>query len=136
MCSPALASKRATVALADITEFPLILQGAQSGTGYLYIRFLQEQGVGTPRILASNSLIAQLGLTLSGLGVSYLPKACLGHMVARGALSIIHTQPALPPVPYVALHRSSQPDALVAVIARLAAQTCDFNSNLLDPGAT
>ncbi|CAJ0796913.1 LysR family transcriptional regulator [Ralstonia holmesii] len=135
MCSPALARKKATIALADITEFPLILQGAQSGTGYLYMRFLQEQGVGTPRILASNSLIAQLGLTLSGLGVSYLPKACLGHMVARGALSIIHTQPALPPVRYVALHRPSQPDALVAVIARLAAQMCDFNSNLLDPGA-
>ncbi|KHK55894.1 LysR family transcriptional regulator [Ralstonia sp. A12] len=135
MCSPALGRKKASIALAEITQFPLILQGTQSGTGYLYMRFLQEQGIGTPRILASNSLIAQLGLTLSGLGVSYLPKACLGHMVARGALSIIRTQPALPPVRYVALHRPSTPQALVAVIARLAAQTCDFSSNLLDPGS-
>ncbi|MCT7328007.1 LysR family transcriptional regulator [Ralstonia mojiangensis] len=134
MCSPALARNKRSIALADILEFPLILQGSQSGTGYLYMRFLQEQGIGTPRFLASNSLIAQLGLTLSGLGVSYLPQACLAHMVARGALSVIRTDPALPPVRYVALHRSSPPQSLVAVIARLAAQTCDFGSNLLDPG--
>lgn len=136
MCSPALAHKRSAIALADIAEFPLILQGAQSGTGHIYSRFLQEQGISTPRILASNSLIAQLGLTLSGLGVSYLPKACLRHMVARGALSVIRTRPALPPVRYVALHRPGAPQSLVAVIARLAAQACDFGSNLLDPAAS
>lgn len=135
MCSPVLVPKKSTIALADIAEFPLILQGTQSGTGYLYMRFLQDQGIGMPRILTSNSLIAQLGLTLSGLGVSYLPRACLGHMVARGALAIIRTKPALPPVRYVALHHPSQPQSMVAVIARLAAQTCDFGSNLLDPAA-
>ncbi|MBA9883203.1 LysR family transcriptional regulator [Ralstonia pickettii] len=133
MCSPALARNKRSIALADILEFPLILQGSRSGTGYLYMRFLQEQGIGTPRFLASNSLIAQLGLTLSGLGISYLPQACLAHMVARGALSVIRTDPALPPVRYVALHKPSPPQSLVAVIARLAAQTCDFGSNLLDP---
>ena len=134
MCAPTLASRRAVIPLAEIAQFPLILQGALSGTGFVYTRFLQEHGVDMQKVLASNSLIAQIGLTLSGLGVSYLPKACLGHMLERGALDIIKTRPALPPVSYVALHRAEQAHALTAAIAQLASQCCDFKSNLLDPG--
>ncbi len=134
MCAPALARQKSPIALADIAQFPLILQGGLSGTGFIYSRFLQEHGVSMQRALASNSLIAQIGLTLSGLGVSYLPKACLSHMVTRGALDIVLTRPALPPVSYVAMHRAEQPHSLNAEIARLAAQCCDFRSNLLDSG--
>ncbi|MGU7770503.1 LysR family transcriptional regulator [Burkholderia sp. MR1-5-21] len=136
MCAAGLAPNRKTVtALADIAQFPLILQGGLSGTGYLYTRFLQEHGVGMQRILTSNSLIAQIGLTLSGLGVSYLPKACVAHLVACGALDVVRTRPALPPVRYVALHRAERAHSLNAEIARLAAQSCNFDTNLLDPGA-
>ncbi|MBN3786631.1 LysR family transcriptional regulator [Burkholderia sp. Ac-20353] len=136
MCAAGFAPKRRTItALADIAQFPLILQGGLSGTGYLYTRFLQEHGVGMQRILTSNSLIAQIGLTLSGLGVSYLPKACVAHLVACGALDIVRTRPALPPVRYVALHRAERAHSLNAEIAQLAAQSCNFNTNLLDPGA-
>jgi DNA-binding transcriptional LysR family regulator len=134
MCAPTLATGKAEIALADIARFPLILQGGLSGTGFIYTRFLQEHGVSMQRILASNSLIAQIGLTLSGLGVSYLPKSCLSHMVTCGALRIVQTRPALPPVSYVAMHRADQSHSLNADIARLAAQCCDFRSNLLDPG--
>ena len=134
MCAPAMAPTQAVLPLTEIAQYPLILQGGLSGTGFIYSRFLQEHGVSMQRILASNSLIAQIGLTLSGLGISYLPKACLNHMVTRGALGMIQTRPALPPVSYVAMHRAEQPHSLNAEIARLAAQCCDFSSNLLDPG--
>ncbi|RQT15429.1 LysR family transcriptional regulator [Burkholderia contaminans] len=135
MCAAGFAPKRKTaIPLADIAQFPLILQGGLSGTGHLYTRFLQEHGVGMQRTLASNSLIAQIGLALSGLGVTYLPTACLSRMVACGALDIMQTRPALPPVRYVALHRANRPHSLNAEIARLAAQSCNFNANLLDPG--
>ncbi|MFL9887958.1 hypothetical protein PQR66_33380 [Paraburkholderia agricolaris] len=43
-------------------------------------------------------------------------------------------RPALPPVSYVAMHRAEQPHSLNTETARLAAQCCDFSSNLLDPG--
>ncbi|MGF6781332.1 LysR family transcriptional regulator [Paraburkholderia sp. GAS334] len=134
MCAPSLTARKTAIPLADIVQFPLILQGGLSGTGFIYTRFLQEHGVSMQRILASNSLIAQIGLTLSGLGVSYLPKSCLSHMVTRGALRIVQTQPALPPVSYVALHRAGQSHSLNADVARLAAQCCDFSLNLLDSG--
>jgi DNA-binding transcriptional LysR family regulator len=134
MCAPALAPRKVAIPLADIAQFPLILQGGLSGTGFIYTRFLQEHGVSMQRVLASNSLIAQIGLTLSGLGVSSLPKSCLSHMVTRGALRVVQTRPALPPISYVALHRADQSHSLNANIARLAARCCDFSSNLLDTG--
>jgi DNA-binding transcriptional LysR family regulator len=134
MCAASLAPGKRAIALAEIAKFPLILQGGLSGTGYVYSRFLQEQGVALQKVLASNSLIAQIGLTLSGLGVSYLPKACLARMVERRALVVVPTRPALPPVRYVAMHRAEQSHSLSAAVARLAAQSCDFSSNLLDPG--
>lgn len=132
MCAPVLSPKGGVLPLAGISQFPLILQGNLSGTGYIYSRFLQEHAVGTPKILTSNSLIAQIGLTVSGLGMSYLPRACLGNMVARGALDVVQTLPALPPVRYMALHRADAPQSLNNSIARLAAQCCDFSLNLVD----
>ncbi|WP_186121000.1 LysR family transcriptional regulator [Burkholderia gladioli] len=136
MCAAGVAPRRrAPLALADIAQLPLILQGNLSGTGQLYTRFLQEQGVNLQRVLASNSLIAQIGLALSGLGISYLPRACVAHLVDSGALEVVRTRPALPPVHYVALHRAERAQALHAEIARLAAQSCDFGLNLMAPAA-
>jgi len=136
MCAAGFMPKsRAAIALTDIARFPLILQGNLSGTGHLYTRFLQEHGVAIQRVLSSNSLLAQIGLTLSGLGISYLPKACVAHLVACDALEIVRTQPALPPVRYVALHRAERAHSLTAEIVRLAAQACDFSTSLLDPRA-
>ncbi|MBK1824531.1 LysR family transcriptional regulator [Burkholderia orbicola] len=136
MCAAGfMPTSRAALALTDIARFPLILQGNLSGTGHLYTRFLQEHGVATQRVLSSNSLLAQIGLTLSGLGISYLPKACVAHLVACDALEIVRTQPALPPVRYVALHRAERAQSLTAEIVRLAEQACDFSTSLLDPRA-
>ncbi|WP_027802353.1 LysR family transcriptional regulator [Paraburkholderia dilworthii] len=135
MCAARLAPGKRVIPLAEIAKFPLILQGGLSGTGYVYSRFLEEQGVALQRVLASNSLIAQIGLTLSGLGVSYLPEACLARMLKRRTLVVVPTVPALPPVRYVAMHRAEQSHSLSAAVARLAAQSCDFCSNLLDPGS-
>lgn len=135
MCAASLAPGKRVLPLAEIAKFPLILQGGLSGTGYVYSRFLEEQGVPLQRVLASNSLIAQIGLTLSGLGVSYLPETCLARMLKRRTLVVVPTLPALPPVRYVAMHRAEHSHSLSAAVARLAAQSCDFSSNLLDPGS-
>ncbi|SAK64498.1 LysR family transcriptional regulator [Caballeronia ptereochthonis] len=134
MCAASLAPRKSAIPLTEVAKFPLILQGGLSGTGYVYSRFLQEQGVAPQKILASNSLIAQIGLALSGLGVSYLPKACLSRMLERRALVVVQTRPALPPVRYIAMHRADQAHSLSAAVARLAAQSCDFTANLLDSG--
>jgi DNA-binding transcriptional LysR family regulator len=133
MCAPSLYSGKATIPIADIAELPLLLQGNLSGTGLTYSQFLSENGVNTAKILVANNLVAQIGLTVSGMGVSYLPKTCLNYMVTAGALRIIKTKPALPPVRYVALHRAEHAYSLSNQVAQLAQSCCDFSANLLDP---
>jgi DNA-binding transcriptional LysR family regulator len=135
MCSPSLHSGKATIPIADIAQLPLLLQGNLSGTGLIYSQFLSENGVSTAKILVANNLVAQIGLTVSGMGVSYLPKTCLNYMVTAGILKIIKTRPALPPVHYVALHRAEHAYSLSNQVAQLAQKCCDFNANLLDPRA-
>jgi DNA-binding transcriptional LysR family regulator len=133
MCVPELVPSDATIPLADIAQFPLLTQGNLSGTGMTYGRFLSERGVNVPKVLSSNNLVAQIGLTLSGIGVSYLPKACLHYLVDDGVLGVIHTDPPLPPVEYVAMYRSDHAYALNGEIAKLASACCNFNSLLLQP---
>jgi DNA-binding transcriptional LysR family regulator len=61
----------------------------------VYGRFLQDQGVHIRKVLSSNNLIAQIGLTVSGLGISYLPSACMQQLVAEEILGVVQTNPPL-----------------------------------------
>ncbi|WP_431068132.1 LysR family transcriptional regulator [Ralstonia holmesii] len=136
MCVPNMLPTQKPIPLADISRFPLLVQGNLSGTGQTYSRFLQENGVTFPKTHSSNNLVAQIGLTVSGMGVSYLPKDCLRYLIAQGLLEVIKTEPALPPIEYVAMYRADHPYSLNGEIAKLAAATCDFGSLLLTPRGT
>lgn len=133
MCAPSLHPNRAQVPLEEITTFPLIFQGNVSGTGQVYSQFLAENGVNATRFLISNNLVAQVGLTVSGLGVSYLPSRCLGYLVDLGVLRVLKTRPSLPPIQYVALYRSDHPYSLSNQVAKLAKECCDFTTSLMAP---
>jgi DNA-binding transcriptional LysR family regulator len=135
MCSPSLHSGKAAIPIADIAHLALLLQGNLSGTELTYSQFLSENGVSTAKILVANSLVAQIGLTVAGLGVSYQPKTCLNYMITAGIQRIIKTKPALPPVHYVALHRAEHAYSPSSQVAQMAQQRCDFNTNPLDPWA-
>ncbi|GAB3625954.1 LysR family transcriptional regulator [Pandoraea terrae] len=135
LCVPGMAQNKGSIPLSEIAQFPLLTQGNLSGTGMTYGRFLLEHGVSIPKVFASNNLLAQIGLTLSGMGVSYLPKACLNYLIAGGVLQEIRTRPPLPPIEYVALYRADHAYSLNAEIAKLAEESCDFSALLLTPQA-
>jgi DNA-binding transcriptional LysR family regulator len=130
MCAPKLVPQGMPIPLAEISQFPLLTQGNASGTGMVYGRFLQDQGVHIRKVLSSNNLIAQIGLTVSGLGISYLPSACMQQLVAKEILGVIETNPPLPPVDYSTVYRSNHSYSLTREVARLAAECCDFGTLL------
>jgi DNA-binding transcriptional LysR family regulator len=136
MCVPELVPRKTAIPLSEISKFPLLTQGNLSGTGAAYGRFLQDNGVVAPKLLSSNNLVAQIGLTLSGIGVSYLPIACLRYLVDDGVLGVIKTNPPLPPVEYVAMYRADHAFSLNGEIAKLATNCCNFESLLLRPSAS
>ena len=71
-----------------------------------------------------------VGLTVAGLGISYLPQQCFQPLVSEGKLAVISTKPALPFVPYAAMFRSDRPSAFVSAVAMMAHGVCDFSRQL------
>ncbi|CAN7377022.1 LysR family transcriptional regulator [Pseudorhodoferax sp. LjRoot39] len=127
MCQPGLVPNQRTVSLHDLAAHTLLTQGNLSGSGLVFDQWLKSKGVVIERTICSNSLVALIGLTLSGLGVSYLPLQCMGNFVDSGALSIVRTDPALPLVQYVCMYRSETRSPLIGSIVMLAQHACDFS---------
>jgi DNA-binding transcriptional LysR family regulator len=126
MCKPGLVGSDRPLQLRELAEYPLLSQGDLSGTGLTYNRWLQDQGIETQHNLKSSSLLALVGLIVSGMGVSYLPRDCFSTMVEAGRLQMLRVTPPLPDTTYVAMHRTDQRSNLVAAIVMLAQSCCDF----------
>lgn len=126
MCKPGLVGPRTRLRMHELAAHRLLTQDDRSGTGLLYNRWLRSIGVQPDNLLFSNSVVALIGLTVSGMGVSYLPKKCLAPMIESGALEALKVSPALPPAIYSAFCKADQRSSLVTSIARVAEESCDF----------
>lgn len=127
MCKPGLVPAGRRIRLAELARHQMLLQGTRSGTGLLYDSWMQEQGVQPARPIVVHNLVALIGLTISGLGVSYLPKLAVRQMLDSGALALLDVTPALPVVPYVAMYKGEHRSALLASVVMLAQECCDFS---------
>jgi DNA-binding transcriptional LysR family regulator len=126
MCKPGLVPSAGPVRLHELARYRMLVQGNASGTGRVYDAWMKERGVEPSDAIVVSNLVALTGLTVSGLGVSYLPRQCLEPLVAAGMLAVLDVTPALPPVPYVAMQKGEHRSALTASIIMLAQSCCDF----------
>lgn len=125
MCKPGLVPA-GSVPLHELMRHRLLVQGNASGTGRLYDAWIREQGVEPSDFIVVSNLIALTGLTVSGFGVSYLPRRCLAPLIAVGMLAVLNVTPPLPRVPYVAMYKGEQRSMLTSSIIMLAQSCCDF----------
>lgn len=126
MCKPGLVKSKSRLGVHELAAHRLLTQDDRSGTGQLYNNWLRSAGVKPDNLLFSNSVVVLIGLTVSGLGISYLPKKCLAPMVESGALVALNVAPKLPLAAYSAFFKGDQRSSLVTTIADLAADACDF----------
>jgi DNA-binding transcriptional LysR family regulator len=127
MCKPALVEHGGKpLKVQAMQDYRILTQGPQSGTGILFHDWFQSHGLKAADQVVSNSLIALIGLTVSGFGVSYLPPAAVQNLVEQGLLEVLQVRPALPEAPYAAVIRRDQRSSLMASVLRLAQETCDF----------
>lgn len=127
MCKPGLVDASKPLRLRELAQHRLLLHGSKSGSGLMIDRWLGAHGLKVTALLTSGNLLALIGMTVSGLGITYLPLHCLQPMVDSGMLAVIKVTPGLPDAPYVALHAKDQHSALVKSVALLAQETCDFS---------
>lgn len=130
MAAPGLIGHQNVVGLAELAKYPMLVQGKKSGSGLFVNKWLRAAGVDLPKTLSTDSLTAMVGMTAAGLGVTYLPLECFRPLVDEGKLTVIRTEPPLPPVPYMAMYRNDRPSAFVKEVTVLAAELCDFSRQL------
>jgi len=130
MARPGLVRRRHTFTLEELAEYPILTQGGRSGSGLFFSKWFKSEGVIFPKVLSSDSLTALVGLTVAGLGVSYLPRRCFQPLVDEGKLVVVQARPALPLVPYVAMYRNDRPSAFTTAVANIARDTCNFTRQL------
>ncbi|MNP29208.1 LysR substrate binding domain protein [compost metagenome] len=131
MCSPTLYCNNEAIELQDLERFTVLTQGGSSGTGLIYDRWFAQHDVRFNRTIVSNYLVAQVGLTLSGLGISYLPKKCMSFLIDQRQLCVINTKTPLPLVRYSAVHRADRVLGLTVEVSKLAEKACNFDQMLL-----
>jgi DNA-binding transcriptional LysR family regulator len=134
MCSPALKLPKRPIELADITRWTVLTQDERSGSGLIYKKWLDEHGIAPSQMFSSNSLIALMGLTVSGLGISYLPKATASPLLKSRQLRIVSTRPALPPIVYVAMVQRGDGSTDQGFILERALECCDFTKPIYSEG--
>lgn len=130
MARPGLVTQQGPLSMQELAGYPVLIQGRGSGSGLFFEKWFRAEGMALKRTLATDSLMAMVGLTVAGLGVSYLPQHCFDPLVQEGKLAIIATQPALPEVPYAAIYRLDRPSAFIAAVAEIAREVCDYSRYL------
>lgn len=133
MCAPDLYPGDGPMDLQALASYTVLTQGGSSGTGLIYERWLAGHDVRLNRTLTSNYLVAQVGLTISGVGISYLPRECMAPLIGQGRLKVINTRSPLPDIRYAAVHRADRLQGLSLEVARLAQHCCDFSRLILEP---
>lgn len=128
MCKPGLVTTGKHLRMHDLAKHRLLTQDDRSGTGQLYNRWLQSIGIQPENTILSNSLVTLIALTISGMGVSYLPKNCLQQMIQAGALQVLPIKPTLPLASYAAVYRADRKSAFISAVATLAQDHCDFGT--------
>lgn len=132
MCSPHVIRTFVPRTSTDLARFNILVQGERSGTWVQYENWLREHHIDRRQIRYCSDLIAQIGFTLSGLGVSYLPLQALDYLVSSGRLAILDIPPKLSPVTYVAVERIDRNSVLNRRVVQMAKRCCNFSKFALD----
>jgi DNA-binding transcriptional LysR family regulator len=130
MCSPTYLPGVASIKLRELKDYTIIAQLHGSGLGQIMQRWLSDNQVNLDGAVSSSNLTAVASLTLSGIGISYLPKRIFESLAQTGQLQIIKTTPAIPRIPYVLMYRKGTADDFLRFVASVATETCDFTRML------
>lgn len=125
-CAPGVLDHRQPLRLEDLRHCTLLAQGKLSGAGFLMDSWLATQPASPSAHIPCSSLAALIGLSVSGLGVTYLPDATAAPYLHNGQLVKLNVEPPLPTTPYVALARADSYSPFLRHVVELMSAQCDL----------
>ncbi|ALM84074.1 LysR family transcriptional regulator [Bordetella sp. N] len=130
MGSPARMGKRRTLRAEDFERHPVITMTEDSGLTRAFDAWAAAQKLQVQRILACNSLMAITGLTVAGIGISFLPTDYMGAWVQQGSLVELVSNPPLPTLNYCFLTRRDDTRGMPQTLRDLVRDAVDFSGGL------
>jgi DNA-binding transcriptional LysR family regulator len=128
MIAPSLHEGNAPLGRDRMADFSLLVQGNRSGTGLVYSKWMEKHNIHSNRTIRCESLVAQIGFTVSGLGISYLPVPVTQPLIDAGQLRRLPTEISLPEVRYAVLYKKDRTSEFREYVAMLAKQHCQYGS--------
>lgn len=125
-CAPGLLDHQQPLSLEDLSHCTLLAQGRLSGSGLLVDTWLATHQASPSAHIPCSSLAALIGLTVSGLGVTYLPDITAAPYLLNGQLVKLDVKPPLPSTPYVALARADSYSPFHRHVMELLGEHCDL----------
>lgn len=111
---------------ADLAKHPVITMTEGSGLTQAFDTWAATQGLRMQRIVASNSLMAIIGLTIADVGVSFLPQAFMRPWVDGGALTTFRSNPPLPGLAYCFIHREDDRRTLLPILLQCVLDVAEY----------
>jgi DNA-binding transcriptional LysR family regulator len=128
MCKPGIIrKKKKKITVPELASQQLLVQGDKSLTGRFYGEWFKKVGLSPRSCITSNNLLVGVGMTVAGLGISYLPVDCLSKIIESELLEEIESNPPLPEIPYAAMYLCEQKSSLISSIVTLVQEYCDFS---------
>jgi DNA-binding transcriptional LysR family regulator len=126
MAAPARLAPGTVLTPHHFVEHPVITLTTQSTLTQSFDRWAEQQALEIPRRLVCNSLLALVGLTTAGVGISFFPKPLLRPLLQRGQLVELVCEPVLPRLSYCFHWRGDDTRRLIAVLQEAVASEADF----------
>ncbi|PYB78902.1 LysR family transcriptional regulator [Pseudomonas sp. LB-090624] len=129
-CSADLKLDRNNVDITLFERHTLLFEGKKSGSGMLVSEWLKANNVKTLNLMSCNSIVAMLGLTISGLGVAFIPPMIAASCVQSGQLIELQMHPEPPCIPYVVVARSDSFTPVLRRISEIIGEVCSSASTV------
>ena len=126
VAAPGRFRARRSIDAAEVLRHPVITMSEGSALTRAIEAWAKAQGLQMQRIVASNSVLAIVGLTLADIGVSFLPQPFVRPWVERKLLVSLRSNPPLPVLPYCFLHRSDDARSMFPLLLKCVAEEADF----------
>jgi DNA-binding transcriptional LysR family regulator len=128
MAAPGRVRAGSVLKAKELSRHPVITMTEGSGLTRAFEAWAAEQGLRMQRIVASNSLMAIIGLTMADLGLSFLPREFMRPWVESGALIALRSVPPLPTLLYCFLHREDDRRAMLPILLQCVNDVAQFST--------
>lgn len=127
MSSPGRLARGTLVTQQQLVDHPMVMLTAESTLTSTVNRWAAERDFDIPRALVCNSLLALIGLTTAGVGISVFPRIYMRPLLDSGQLVELACDPPMPNLRYCFHWRRDDKRRLIGLLRQLVMEQVDFS---------